>query len=188
MDSFAVLGLPRKLALEPGSVEDAVRERAKLTHPDAGGDEELFAEIRRAGDLLKSPGSRLKVALELSGADPSERGSVPSGLMDFFSPVAGALEEVNGFVAERGKAVSGLGKAVLDVRIPGIKGRLETLMEGLAELEAEEVGKLAGFDRGGWENCLGEMGEASRTWAFLGKWQAQLREATGKIFEALFAG
>lgn len=188
MDAFSVLGLPRKLALEPKLVEEATRERAKSAHPDAGGDEELFAEIRRAGDHLKSPASRLKVALELVGADPSGRGSVPGGVMDFFSPVAEALEEVGAFIAERGKAVSGLGKAVLDMRIPELKGRMEVLMEGLAELETEEVGKFAGFDERGWENCLGEIGEASRALTFLGKWQAQLREATGKIFEALLAG
>lgn len=182
------LGLPLQLDLDLEVIAGAARELAKAAHPDAGGDAQQFAEVRKAGDLLKAPVSRLKVALELAGGDAAERGSVPSELMDFFSPVAGVLEEVGAFVSERAQAMSGLGKAVLDAKVPVLKGKLELLIESLGGIETDQVGRFQGFDDRGWESCIDEMGEAFRALLFVGKWLAQLREATGKIFEALLAG
>jgi hypothetical protein len=108
--------------------------------------------------------------------------------MDFFAPVAGTLQKVDCFVAARGKAVSGLGKAVLDARVPGLKRALEELLEEIVALEDSYLGRFGRFDEEGWERCLDEMGEVHRAMSFLRKWLAQLREATGKIFEALLAG
>lgn len=188
MDSFSRIGLPRRLHFSEGEVEDALRAAAKSAHPDAGGDAAEFAKIGRAGDLLKSPATRLKVALELSGAEISGRGSVPTGIMDLFSPVANLLEEVSAFISERAKARSALGKAMLDARIPDLKVRLEALVDSLVAVEEGQVERFIDFDRRGWEESLEEMEEGYRALLFVSKWLAQLREATGKIFEALLAG
>ncbi len=188
MDPFSRIGLPLKLDLTPGVVEDEIRRLAKSVHPDVGGEAGEFAEISRAGDLLKVPVSRLKVALEISGADLAGRGSVPSEIMDLFSPVVSVLEEVGAFVSEREKARSVLGKAVLDAKVPSLKRSLEELTGAVGKLEDYQRERFPDFDQRGWENCLEEMEEAYRALLFLGKWSAQLREATGKIFEALLAG
>jgi len=188
MNPFLVMGLPERLVLDLAVLDERVRDLAKSAHPDVGGDVASFEEIRRSGDLLKNPELRLKSALEVAGVDASERGVVPSELMDYFSPVAGILEEVGEFVSERGKAVSALGKAVLDVKVPVLKGRLEELIGKLAEIEEGEVARFVVFDQRGWSECGEEMGACHRALLFVGKWLAQLREATGKIFEALLAG
>ncbi|MEJ6719971.1 MAG: hypothetical protein ACJAT6_001646 [Akkermansiaceae bacterium] len=188
MDSFERFGLPRQLVLDSGLVEEAIREELKRAHPDAGGGEGEFEQLRQAADLIKSPMGRLAMALEILGRKINERGSVPGKVMDFFAPVAGTLQKVDCFVAARGKAVSGLGKAVLDARVPGLKRALEELLEEIVALEDSYLGRFGRFDEEGWERCLDEMGEVHRAMSFLRKWLAQLREATGKIFEALLAG
>ncbi len=188
MDPFSRIGLPRKLDLNASELEEELRQLAKSAHPDAGGDAEEFSEISKAGDLLKVPVSRLKVALELSGADLAGRGSVPAEIMDLFSPVAAVLEEVRSFVSERERARSVLGKAVLDAQVPVLKRKLEELTTAVGDLEERQRERFPEFDQRGWENCLAEMEEAYRALLFLGKWMGQLREATGKIFEALLAG
>ena len=48
--------------------------------------------------------------------------------------------------------------------------------------------RFTDFDQRGWAECGDEMAECHRALLFVGKWLAQLREGTGKIFEALLAG
>ena len=117
-----------------------------------------------------------------------ERGGIPGEVRDFFAPVASILEEVAIFVTERAKALSGLGKAVLDVKVPGLKRGLEELTAKLTELEDRLISRFREFDERGWRECLDEMAETARGLVFLRKWLGQLREANGKIFEALLGG
>lgn len=188
MDPFERLKIPRALDLDEGSLKTRIQEESRLSHPDGGGNEEDFREVRRAGEILEKPALRIKAVLGLVGEDEPGRGGIPERVMDFFTPVATILEKVSAFVNERGQARSGLGKAVLDVKVPGLKVELERVIADLTELENQLVGRFPGFDEQGWEDCLGEMAEVSRGLTFLGKWQAQLREASGKIFEALLGG
>lgn len=188
MDAFATLGLPRRLVIDSEELALAVREASRSSHPDAGGATEEFAEVRRAGDLLGSPGERLKLALELSGGEWDSRGSVVPEVMDFFSPVAGILEKVEQFVLERRRLRSALGKAVLDARVPALKGEVETLIAGLAALEEALIGRFESFDSAGWENSGEGIAETARALIFVTKWQARLRASTGKLFEALLGG
>jgi hypothetical protein len=188
MNAFERLGLPLKLALDQALLSERVTAESRLHHPDAGGDESVFREIRKAGEVLSVPALRIREALVVAGGDPSERGEVPSEVMDLFASVAGVLEEVSGFVSKRAKALSGLGRAVLDAGLPVVKGRLEQVTAEVAGREAELISRFARIDEWGWENCLAEMGEVSRGLAFLRKWLGQLREAHGRLFEALLGG
>lgn len=187
MNAFERIGLPRRLDLTVDEVEKAERCLAKEAHPDKGGDASDFSEIRKMGALLKVPSSRLKLALDFCGVESVARGQVPGELMDYFSPVAGALEEVSAFLTEREGARSSLGKAMLDTKVPLLKGRLEELAASLEKLESAKITRFAEFDRRGWEECVAEMEEVYRALLFVARWLAQLREATGKIFEALLA-
>ncbi|YCM45341.1 hypothetical protein V2O64_04810 [Verrucomicrobiaceae bacterium 227] len=188
MDAFLRLGLPRELVIDSDELDKVTRAASKAAHPDSGGESSLFEEVRKAGEVLKSPVGRLRLALELAGGDLESRGSVDGQVMDFFTPVAGVLERVEAFVTERGAARSALGKAVLDARVPPLKAEVEALIAGLGELEASLVGRFKGFDDSGWESSLSSMAETARALAFVIKWRAQLRAATGKLFEALLGG
>ena len=188
MDAFLKLGLPRKLVIDSRELDQVVREISKSAHPDSGGDAREFEDVRKAGEVLKSPAGRLRLALELVEGDLVPRGSVDGQVMDFFTPVAGALQKVDEFVAERSASRSALGKAVLDLRVPSLKNEVELLIGGLGELAASLEARFEQFDDDGWESCLSSMAETARALAFVTKWQAQLRTATGKLFEALLGG
>ncbi|MDA7865713.1 J domain-containing protein [Akkermansiaceae bacterium] len=187
-DPFALLGIPRKLGLEASEIDRLVREASQQHHPDAGGDEELFKKIRLAGEVLKSPAKRIRAAIECEGLEFDGRGEIPEEVMDYFSPVATVLQNVDGFVSERSKAVSGLGKAVLDAKVPGLKSDLERVIGNLNELESRMIADFASFDERGWAKCGTEMSGIARGLVFVTKWTGQLREATGKLFEALLGG
>ncbi len=188
MNAFERLGLPLKLALDEVLLSERVTAESRLHHPDAGGDESVFREVRKAGEVLSVPALRIREALVLAGGDPSERGEVSPDVMDLFTPVAGVLGEVSEFVSKRTKALSGLGRAVLDAGLPVVKARLEEVTGKVVGREAELISRFARIDELGWENCLAEMGEVSRGLAFMRKWLGQLREAHGRLFEALLSG
>ncbi len=187
-DPFQALGLAHQLVIAPEKLEEVIRSASKAAHPDAGGDAEDFERVRKAGDILKSPPLRLKAAVQLAGGNPSGRGSVPGEVMDLFSPVAEGLQAVEKFIADRAAARSELGKAVLDAQIPTLKQNLERLQERLGELGNQVAERFAQFDEAGWEASRESMAEAARALTFLGKWQGEIRAATGKLFEALLGG
>ncbi len=184
MDAFERLGIMRLLVLDEGALDARFRELSKKAHPDAGGDAEEFEAIRKAYDSLRSPLARLRVALSSLG-DFESRGAVPGKVMDLFGPMADGLQAVDQFLGEREKARSGLGKALLDAKMPALKVELESLGNELTLLESDLVGRFSIFDQEGWESSRAEMEEVSRGLAFVTKWQAQTREATGKLFQAL---
>jgi len=184
MDAYSILGVERRLVIEEEELDRRYRALSKSVHPDAGGSASGFEAVRGAYDQLKSPVGRLKEAL----GESAGRGAVPSEVMDFFGPVAEVVQEVDGFLVERHAARSGLGRAVLDARVPGLKARVERMTESLAGLEEVYVGQFESFDERGWDECRPEMEEVARGLAFLTKWQAQLREVVGKLFQALLGG
>jgi len=185
MNPFERLGIPQKLAVDEGELRARIEEASQKNHPDAGGDAREFEEIRQAGEILSNPSTRIRAAVAVVEGAPPSRGSIPGAVMDFFSPVATCLEKVNGFIEERGRAKSGLGRAVLDARVPNLKEEMESLLARLGELQSNLVARFPDFDRRGWEASVDEMAEVARGLTFLRKWQGELREANGKIFEAL---
>lgn len=188
MDAFERFGLGRRLDFTAGEVENTVNRKLEASHPDRGGEEGDFESLKTEADLLGSPYGRLTLALAYLGIDASERGNVPDEVMDCFSPVADILQRVEEFVRERKKAVSLLGKAVLDGRVPELKADLERIVSRLSAMEEAIYEEFPRFDQEGWENNVEELARSHRALSFLRKWLAQLREATGKIFEALLAG
>jgi curved DNA-binding protein CbpA len=156
----------------------------KDAHPDRGGSAADFERLRAAYEVVKAPAKRIRSTV----GEGESRGAVPGEVMDLFGPVAEAMEGVEQFLKERAAARSGLGRAVLDSKIPILRKSLEDLTEKLGALESGLIGRFPSFDEKGWDVCEAEMGEVARALVFLEKWQALIREATGKLFEALLGG
>ena len=187
-DPFALLGVPRKLDLKSADIDQLLLDASQLHHPDAGGDQNLFLKIRLAGEILKSPEKRVRAAIECEGLSFDGRGEIPAEVMGYFSSVASVLQDVDTFVSERSNALSSLGKAVLDRRVPELKVDLERVISNLNELKNTMILGFKIFDERGWRECEVEMGKVARGLIFLTKWSAQLKEANGKLFEALLGG
>ncbi len=185
---FALLGVPRKLDLKGVDIDRLLLDASQIHHPDAGGDQNLFLEIRSAGEILKSPEKRVRAAIECEGFSFDGRGEIPAEVMGSFSNVASVLQDIDSFVSERSNALSSLGKAVLDIRVPKLKADLEGGISNLNELKKAMIARFKIFDERGWSKCEVEMGEVARGLIFLTKWSAQLKEANGKLFEALLGG
>lgn len=55
-DPYQVLGIAR--AAGPDAIKSAYRDKVRLSHPDRGGDQDVFIEVVRAFGLLSDPDAR----------------------------------------------------------------------------------------------------------------------------------
>ena len=62
------------------------------------------------------------------------------------------------------------------------------MISNLNDLKDVMISNFKIFDEKGWGECEAEMGQVARGLIFLTKWSGQLKEANGKIFEALLGG
>ncbi|MGJ8696552.1 MAG: J domain-containing protein [Verrucomicrobiaceae bacterium] len=187
-DPFAVLGVERKLELDPEELSARYRELSKVHHPDLGGEASDFERVGKAYAELNSPARRVAAAVATISDCPEERGTIPAVVMDRFSQVAGLIEKVDSFVEERGRAKSALARALLDAKIPVLQGALQEELAGIGLLEDQMTGRFGDFDRNGWENRAAEMAEVARGLVFLEKWEGQLKAQSGKLFQSLLGG
>jgi len=77
MDPYKVLGVDRKA--DGQEIKRAFRELAKAHHPDKGGNEEKFKEIRLAHDILTDDGKRRHY--DMTGQIPGEQSMAEQGGM-----------------------------------------------------------------------------------------------------------
>jgi hypothetical protein len=81
------------------------------------------------------------------------RGEIPAEVMEYFSSVASVLQDVDSFVSERSNALSSLGKAVLDRRVPELKADLEGVISNLNELKNTMISVLRFLMKEGGVKC-----------------------------------
>lgn len=188
MNPFELLGISPCLECSAEELAQQFDERGKACHPDKGGADQAFAQLRAAYELLNSPAGRIKAALATLTSENDARGVIPGDVMNLFSEVAGVLEDVNVILRERVEARSGLTRAMVDAKIPALKFRVEEAMSKVLGVEEFLIGRFAEFDQKGWEVSAEAMAEVSRGLVFIEKWKSQLQGATGKLFEALLGG
>lgn len=83
-DPFAILGLPRRFDLTDAAVRRAFLTKVQSAHPDAGGDQDIGADLTKARDTLLNPESRADALLLLLGgpAKDADKSLPPGFLMD----------------------------------------------------------------------------------------------------------
>lgn len=182
VDCFDVLGLPKKAASLEEDLHRAYSARCKDVHPDHGGSDAAAAELNAAYETLRSPERRLKHLLETTGPDEAKAWrTVPldEELMAIFGGVGKALDSSGKFLERKAKAQSALAKALLANEEMTQREALERL--GF-EIEHHRVVMQAGLpaldellasgDSGAWK----QLAVAQAKFAYLGKWQTQVRE------------
>lgn len=170
MNAFGVLGVAEKLEISEEDLRQAFRERGAELHPDAGGSEEAFAELKEALGILSSPSKRLRHWLERRGVEMNLRGTIGKELMDLFGTIGELTREAEGVIRKREEAKSGLAKALLE---PAIQRCREGVEELMPVVEAALVSEMSGFSR--MESSVDEAMAAVRNLAFLEKWKAGLK-------------
>jgi molecular chaperone HscB len=136
VDLFAVLGLKRRLVVEPDDLERRYHEASRAVHPDrhqtAGEPDRTFslaasAAVNRAYRTLRDPIARGRYWLELHGTPLGERNNqVPPALAELVFETQEQLAELRG-ASDPAAARRGIESALagLDERLRGLVAELE---------------------------------------------------------------
>lgn len=182
LDAFHILRLPRAAALDAGLLGQSYAERSRAEHPDHGGSEGRAAEINEAFEILRAPERRLKHLLELAApAEAKGWRSVPldDAMMSLFSALGGELEASARLLERRDRARSAIARAVLAGEETRRREALERLGFEIARRIAELEEQLPGLDAAlaaGDGSIWPRLAAIQARFAYLAKWQAQVRE------------
>jgi molecular chaperone HscB len=181
-DLFDVLGVPRRLALDPADLEARYHAASRLVHPDryqtAGARERELslvasAAVNRAYRTLRDPVARGRYWLELHGVPLGERrGGVPPAL------AAEVLETQETLEAYRATAADSSEAQDRREEVRRRRDELSTRLAGLAEALAAAYRRWS--DDGGGQAVLDELGGRLAEIAYLGTLLGDVEETLGE--------
>ncbi|MES2981619.1 MAG: J domain-containing protein [Verrucomicrobiota bacterium] len=176
MSAFEILGLRVGLVISDEEIREAFRVRAAVLHPDSGGDEQEFAKLQAARDVLLSPAKRIKAWLSARGMEADARGQIEGGLMDLFQKVSevGAASEI--LIRENADAKSALVKAIAEVKLIKQRESVQELLEIVAEELKQRIDRFQQVEEGGIDPAT-----MMRDLIFLEKWRATLKGIYGRL-------
>ncbi|MCP5532034.1 MAG: DnaJ domain-containing protein [Akkermansiaceae bacterium] len=172
--AFDTLGIPQGLVVDESALAAAFREAGAKVHPDAGGAEEDFAELRRAMDVLSSPSKRLRHWLELRGIEVDPRGTVDDRLMDLFSEVGAVTGQAEVLVRKRAETRSALALAMLEGDTQVCRESVEAASAKVDQAIGRETALFPAFETAA-DIDVSEASRVVRNLAFLEKWKSSLR-------------
>lgn len=182
VDSFAVLGLPRMAALDEQTLQRAYTMHSRAAHPDHGGDEAHAAQVNAAYETLRPSEKRLKHLLEIAGPEEAKAWrTVPldEAMMSLFSELGKAMDATAKFLERKNKAASAIAKALLTSEELQHRETLERIGFELEERKGDIETQLPALDAalarddaGAWK----QLAAMQARFAYLAKWQAQVRE------------
>jgi len=179
MNAFEALGLPQRLTLTSEEIDVAFREAGKAHHPDAGGDEATFAQLRQARATLTSPASRLAHWLELHGEQSDPRGTIDPAIMDLFGAVGEAVQQADAIARRRSATTTALGMALLEGETLRARENIESM---ITKVDAAIAAQCASFTS--WETRTPDSGQSAatlRNLRFLEKWKNSLMAAYANL-------
>ena len=195
MDAFALLGLPRRAALEAEEVRAAFQKAGAAHHPDhaeateKAGRAAGFTALNEAQAVLSSAPRRLRHLLELlyPATAATRTGAVMDGeMMDLFSLTGAAVQQAQSVLARKQQAASSLARAMLSGEemqaqeaIEAALTRIEAARDALrAVMEEIDAAHAAGGD------ASTVLQSAAARAGFLEKWHQQLRNAFAAFYAA----
>lgn len=180
MNAFEVLGIEPRLVLTDEAIRDAFREAGKLAHPDAGGSEEDFANLRLAFEVVSSPSRRLRCWLEMRGITSDPRGTVEPAIMDLFSVVGETTQHAEVLLRKREQSKSALGLALLEGETQSCREQVERTIQAVETAISRQSAVFSDY-----ENCSQLDADAAasnaRSLAFLEKWRTSLRGVFSRL-------
>lgn len=187
-DLYSVLGVPR--GASAAEIKRAYRQRARESHPDAGGDEEVFKQVTHAYQVLSDDQARARYDRFGDDGTPSSRGNGGGDPFGFGSQGFGGIGDViDAFFGSSfgGATAGGRGRTVRnqpgrDVLVP-VELDLEDVAAGVRR--PVEVGVAVTC-----EHCHGSGSESSAaatacsTCGGQGQVQRVVRTAFGQLASA----
>ncbi len=183
-DHFATLGLPRRAALDEEVLKSAYSAQSRVTHPDQqGGDELRSSALNAAFEILAAPEKRLRHLIDLE-ADEAARGwkTIPldATMMSLFDKLAPILHGISDHARKKQSAATALAKALLSGDEMKLREAAEERAAELVTLREDLEAQLPEIDArrsAGDPAVVRDMQILQAKLAYLGKWQAQVREA-----------
>jgi curved DNA-binding protein CbpA len=181
-DHFAIFHQPRRPWLDDALLKDAFHQTAGQIHPDiAGGSAEKSAALNAAYAVLREPASRLKHLLELEQPGvPFPPSVIPAEFTARFAQIANLRQRSAALRKKEGNAAtSSVSAALVSIEKSALRDDLETELAAVEALGRAANDELQRLDEA-WENrppgIIGRLAALQQQFAFLAKWQAQLRE------------
>jgi curved DNA-binding protein CbpA len=180
-DHFAALHQPRRPWLDDAALKEAFHRATTEHHPDISRDSgEKSAALNAAYGALREPALRLKHLLELEWPDaPPAAASISGALAEMFGKLAGIRQRRADLLKKEASAQSPLTRALLVEQRTACRQEIETTLTALNALEAVARAELQTLDTH-WEqrdeSTRARLVATQQQFAYLAKWQAQLRE------------
>ena len=180
-DHFATLAQLRRPWIDEAALKDAFHRASAQQHPDiAVGSGDNAAALNAAYAVLRDPATRLRHLLELEWPDAQ---SAPAGIApeiaDLFGNIAALRQTGTALAKKEAAAQSPLARALLAGEHAVHRHELETALANLAAAETAALEELRALDAA-WdernETTRNRLAAVQQRFAFLAKWQAQLRE------------
>jgi len=171
MDAFATLGLPRAAAVDEETVRAAYFAQSKAPGAD-------HAALNAAHELLLAPDKRLKHLIDLAAPEEVKQWrkvAMSEDLMQHFLALGKVRPEAEALIEKRAKTQSALTKALLERQTFALRDQLEQI--GFALDERKRALELALATIDDWQ----ALAEAQAHFAYLAKWQTQVRELLLKL-------
>lgn len=173
MNAFEVLGLEPVVTLTEEAVRAAYFAKSKADGAD-------HAALNAAYELLLAPEKRLKHLIEIAAPEDAKQWravTMSDDLMQLFMSLGKARPEAEALIEKRAKSQSALTKALLEKQTFIMRERLEEVGIALDEKRQELEGSLITMDGANWR----AIAEAQARFAYLAKWQTQVRELLLKL-------
>ena len=172
-DAFATLELPQTAALTEEQVRAAYFAKSKVPEADN-------AALNAAFELLVAPDKRLKHLLDIAAPEDAKKWrtvAMGEDMMQLFMALGNARPEAESLIEKRGRALSALSKALLEKQTFSLRDDLEQIGTALDDKRQALDAELPELDDRDWPR----VAEAQARFAYLSKWQAQVRELLLKL-------
>lgn len=183
-DCFAILSLPPRAALDNETLQQAYLTAARQAHPDQGQercDHEAAADLNTALETLRAPEKRLRHLLDHhSGGVPWRTVPLDNNTMALFEKLGPLLQQTGAFLKRKQAASSALAKALLAPQEMQLREALEDLAQLIDQRQSELNDTLPACDEriaDGDPAVWNDLPILQSQFAYLAKWQTQLREA-----------
>lgn len=176
--AFDLLGISARLQIEEDALKQAFREAGKISHPDGGGSEADFSELRQAYETLSSPSKRLAHWLSLRGEVVEVRGVISAHLMDLFIEMGAITQEAEAVIRKRDGAKSALTLALTESDTQRCREKVETMGTKISAAIQEACEP---FSSDHWFFDGATSATIVRDLAFLEKWRSGLRALFSRL-------